>query len=84
MRRMNSYHRTSKLIKLNKENVLSFDNIPLKVDEYYDFDLNENTKYLNIFLWTNQYLNKMTKMKNLLIGYVSFEISSSILFFGFK
>lgn len=69
--RMSLYHRTSKSIKLNKENVLPFDNIPIKVDECYDFDLDENTKYLNIFMWTNQYLNKMTKMKNLLIGYIS-------------
>lgn len=64
-------YKKSKSIKLERENVLSFDNIPIDIDETYTFELDEDTKYLNMFLWTNQYLNKMTKMKSILIGYVS-------------
>jgi len=70
--RKKSYFKITKPLKVERENVLSFDNVPISIDESYHFELNENTKYLNMFLWTNQFTSKMTKVKSLLIGYVSF------------
>ncbi len=63
-------YKTSKKIKLDKENLLSYNNMPIQIDESYVFDLNSKTNYLNLFLWTNQYIAKTGKVKNLLIGYV--------------
>lgn len=71
VKRNECYFKKSKDIKLEKENLISFNNIPIQMNETYSFDLNENTDYLNIFLWTIQYTNKMSKMKHMLIGYVS-------------
>ena len=70
--REEKYYKITRPIKVERENVLSFDNVPISIDESYDFELNKNTKYLNMFLWTNQFTGKMTKVKSLLIGYVSF------------
>lgn len=73
------YFKGSKEIKLDKENLLySTNNKPILVDESYTFDLNANTNYLNLFLWTIQYLNKGTKKKNLLLGYVRKKRTSNI------
>jgi hypothetical protein len=71
--RINWYKKTREL-RLEKENFISFNNLPINIDEAYTFELNENTSYLNIFLWTRQYTNKMSKMKNVLVGYVSFQL----------
>jgi len=62
-------------IKLEKENIISYNNVPIQIEETYTFDLNSETKYLNIFLWTIQYTNKMSKMKNLLIGYITLPLN---------
>jgi hypothetical protein len=67
---MNWYKRTREL-RLDKEHFISFNNLPINIDEAYTFELNENTSYLNIFLWAKQFTNKMSKMKNVLVGYVS-------------
>lgn len=70
--RKNFYFKKSKEIRLEKENLLySFNNKPIAVNETYGFDLNANTNYLNMFLWTVQFLNKGTRKRNLLLGYVS-------------
>ena len=58
--------------------MLSFNNCATQIDESYVFDLNKKTKYLNIFLWTVQYLNKGVKLKNLLIGYISLPLHECI------
>jgi hypothetical protein len=65
------FHKTRD-IKLDKENLLSINNVikPILIDEKFKFNLNSSRKYVNIFLWTVQYQHKMTKMKNLLVGYV--------------
>lgn len=73
-RRTKYYYKRTKQIRLDRENVISFDNIPIDIDDSYTFDLNSNTKFLNVFLWTTQYLHKMTKVKNLLIGYISIPL----------
>jgi len=65
------YLKKTRDIKLEKENLFAFNSLPIPVEETYAFDLNEDSKYLNIFLWTSQYTNKMSKVKPLLIGYVS-------------
>lgn len=64
------YFKKTRDIKLDKENLFSLNRQPIQVDESFKFDLNTNTKYLNVFMWTVQYLNKSTRKKNLLIGYV--------------
>ncbi len=76
-RNKSSYKKT-RLIKLDKENLFSFNTCATQIDEAYTFDLNKKTKYLNIFLWTVQYMSKMTKMKNLLIGYISLPLHECI------
>ncbi len=63
----------TKKIKLDRENLLLFKNIPIEINEAYTFDLNSKTKFINLLLWTNQFINKTNKIKNLLIGYVSFK-----------
>lgn len=73
-RRTKYYYKKTNQIKLERQNILSFDNIPINVDETYSFNLADSTKHLNIFLWTTQYLNKMTRMKNILIGYISIPL----------
>lgn len=74
-RRTKYYYKKTNQIKLERKNILSFGNIPIDVDEAYTFNLAEGTKHLNIFLWTTQYLNKMTRMKNILIGYISIPLN---------
>lgn len=74
-RRTKYYYKKTNQIKLERKNILSFDNIPIDVDETYTFNLANGTKHLNIFLWTTQYLNKMTRMKNILIGYISIPLN---------
>lgn len=70
--RSNYYFKRTKEIKLEKENLLlGFKNKPVPVDETYSFDLNSNTNYLNLFLWTVQVIGKGLRKKNLLLGYVS-------------
>ena len=76
--RNKSCYKKTRLIKLDKENLFSFNNCVTQIDEAYTFDLNKKTKYLNIFLWTVQYMNKMTKMKNLLIGYITLPLHECI------
>ncbi len=71
-RRKEEYYKVTRPIKVERENVMSFDNVPISIGEAYDFELNKETKFLNMFLWTNQYTSKITKVKSLLIGYVSF------------
>jgi hypothetical protein len=69
------YFKKTHEIKLEKENFFSFNSQPIQVDESFSFELNKETKFINIFLWTIQYSNKMTKMKNLLIGYISVPLN---------
>lgn len=69
------YFKKTRDIKVEKDNLFSFNNSPIPIDETYTFDLNSSTNYLNIFLWTVQYTNKMTKMKNLLIGYITLPLN---------
>ena len=73
-RRAKHYYRRSGQIKLERENVLSFNTVPIDVNEAYTFNLTDNTKHLNIFLWSTQYLHKMTKVKSILIGYISMPL----------
>jgi hypothetical protein len=72
-----SYNKTS-IIKVNKEFIIQ--NKPITIDQTFMFDLNENTKFINIFLWTvaGQFSNKISKIRNLLIGYITvplYEVS---------
>jgi hypothetical protein len=78
------YLKKTRDIKLEKENLFAFNSLPIPVEETYAFDLNEDSKYLNIFLWTSQYTNKMSKVKPLLIGYVSLKLKKKIYFHYFN
>ena len=64
------FYKKTKETKLGLDNFLPFKNLPVEINDSFKFGLNSNTKYLNIFLWTSQFLNKTIKNKNLLIGYV--------------
>ena len=70
--RKENYFKKTRDIKVEKENLLSINNVVKRilVEENFKFSLNSNTKFVNIFLWSVQYQQKMTKMKNLLLGYV--------------
>ena len=74
-KRSQFYFKKTREIKLEKENLFAFNNQPVQIDETFAFDLNTKTAFLNIFLWTIQYTNKMTKMKNLLVGYISLPLN---------
>ncbi len=58
------YYKKSKKLKLDTNNT-SF----LNFDEQYEFDLNDNTKHVNICLWVPTIFR--TKPKTILVGYVS-------------
>lgn len=75
-KRSGVYFKRTSEIKLEKENLLySFNNKPVNIDETYTFELNGNTNYLNMFLWTVQFLSKGTRKRNLLLGYVSLPLN---------
>ena len=44
--------RRTRLIKLDRENFMSSNNVPVRVHESHSFQLGEHTKYVNIFLWS--------------------------------
>lgn len=75
VRRNQLYFKKTREIKLEKENFFSFNSQPIQVEENFSFELNKKKKFINIFLWTIQYSNKMTKMKNLLVGYISLPLN---------
>jgi hypothetical protein len=58
------YYRKTKKQKLDTNNLSS-----ISFDEQYEFDLNENTKYVNICLWVPTIFK--LKPKSILVGYVS-------------
>jgi hypothetical protein len=62
-------------ILLEQEDLFSVNSQPIKIDQKFSFDLNNATQFVNIFLWTTQYTNKMTKVKKLLLGYISLPIN---------
>lgn len=48
---------------------------PIQIDDLYEFELNEQTKYLNVLLWSEQYTQKSTRKKPLPIGYVTVPLN---------
>jgi hypothetical protein len=65
-------------IRVEKEKFFSQDNTTVKVDESFTFEMNSSSKYLNMFLWTVQHTNKMSRMRNVLIGYVSMPLNECL------
>ncbi len=75
-KRSDQYFRKSRELKLDKENLFSMSFVkPIPVEETFSFDLNKNTKFLNMFMWTVQCQAKAGKQKNLLIGYITMPVN---------
>lgn len=67
----------SRDLKLEKENLfcMSKSRVPIQVDDLYEFNLSEQTKYLNVLLWAEQFVQKSARKRPLPIGYVTIPLN---------
>lgn len=64
-------------LKLDKENLFSLtkNRMPIQIDESHEFDLSDQSKYLNVILWTELSIQKSTRKKPLPVGFVTVALN---------
>jgi hypothetical protein len=75
-KRLELFFRKSRELKLDKDHIFTASFVkPVPIEETFSFDLNKNTKSVNVFMWAIQQQAKAGKQKNLLVGYITLPVN---------